>query len=81
MGQAKRELERWEDLKADVTRIGLSTGALDNDDDTGEVVRVEDPAAERHTYARATILQKRGALRGSLQEVRDAIKATLDEAD
>ena len=45
-----------------------------------ELVRTEDFGAERHAYARATILQKRGVINGSLQEVREAIKETLDEA-
>jgi hypothetical protein len=81
VGQAKREYERWEDLKSDVAGVAISTGALQLDEETDELVRVEDPSAERHAYARATILQKRGRLNGSLAEVREAIKEALDEGD
>jgi hypothetical protein len=80
MGQAKREFERWEDLKLDVAQIAVGTGALQYDDELDEFVRIEDSGAERHAYARATNWQKRGRLNGSLQEIREAIKETLDEA-
>jgi hypothetical protein len=80
MGQAKRESGRWEDLMDDVAAIGVRTGALRYDDDLDEFVRTEDSQAERHTYASATNRQKRGLLNGSLQEVREAIKETLDDA-
>jgi uncharacterized protein with HEPN domain len=69
-----------EDLKADVAAIGVRRGALWYDDDLDELVRTEDSQAERHTYASATNRQKRGLLNGSLQEVREAIKETLDDA-
>ncbi len=80
MSQVKRDWERWEDLKADVAAVAVGTGALQYAE-SDELVRTEDTSAERHTYARATILQKRGRLNGSLQEVREAIKQTLDEAE
>jgi hypothetical protein len=80
LGQAKNEGLRWEDLKADVAGIAVGTGALKYDDDLDELVRTEDAQAERHTYARATILKKRGLLTASRQEVTRAIKETLDKA-
>lgn len=80
MGQAKNEGLRWRDLKAHVADIAVGTGALKYDDDLDELVRTEDTQAERHTYARATILQRRGLLTASRQEVTRAIKETLDKA-
>ena len=80
MSQAKRDLERWEDLKSAVQDVAVSTGALTLDPETDESVCSEIPDAERHAYARATILQKQGRLDGTLPEVREAIEETLDEA-
>jgi len=65
-------------LQADVTDIAIGTGAISYDPDLDELVCTDN--AERHAYARATIRQKRGLLDGTLQEVREALKLSLDES-
>lgn len=77
MGAAKRDWERYEDLKNDVAKIAFDTGALRYDDE-GDVVCAFDANSERHAYARATVLCRSGRLCGTLDEIKELMKESLD---
>ena len=80
MGHAKRELERWEDLKSEVTQIAIGAGALAYDETSEEYSCAEDPSAEQLTRDCATVLHRIGRLPGTLEEVYQAIDEVLEEA-
>jgi hypothetical protein len=80
MGMAKREWERWEDLTAKARIIAEEVGAISIDSDTDEAEYNYDVEADRHAYARATILWKAGKLDGTRKEVVEAVKDALDNS-
>lgn len=81
MSMVKRQAEAFEDMRYDLIRIAIETGAVKLDDDDGETLITQCNAdAERHAYARATILCKRGRWDITLPEVRDVMRDILDGA-
>jgi hypothetical protein len=81
MGAAKREAEAFEEMKVDLARIAIATGAVHLDKEDGETLLTQCNAnAERHAYARLTNLCKRGRWTFSLPDVKDAMRDILDEA-
>jgi hypothetical protein len=81
MGAAKREAEAFEDMKNDLAQIAIATGAVKLDDEDGEtLITAYSADGERHAYARATILSKKGRWPFNLPDIRDAMRDILDEA-
>jgi hypothetical protein len=80
MSMVKRDAEAFEEMRHDLIQIALETGAVKLDDD-GETLRTQCNAdAERHAYARATVLCKRNRWDTDLPEMREVMREILDGA-
>lgn len=81
MSMVKRHAEAFEEMRQDLIQIALETGAVKWDDDDDERLRTQCNAdAERHAYARATILVKRNRWDTDLPEMKEVMRDILDGA-
>jgi hypothetical protein len=77
MSQVKSDLEEHRDLLAAIEVLGIEEGALSFDEGTDEVSTVEDDQAIKNFYARAFKEWAVGNLRGSAQDIFDAVTSAI----
>lgn len=83
MGMAKRQMEEFEELRHRLEEVAVDTGAIQYDDETDAFVSRWNGDAEKHAYARATILFRSGKLNlgdSELPEIRELLREILDGA-
>ena len=78
MGQAKRELERFDDLRAAIESMAVEVGALDRDPGTEEVSWSGDDDARKLAFAKVFQAWADGKIEGSAEEIFETAKEVLE---
>ena len=78
MGQAKRELERAEDLRSAIEAIAIDAKALDYDSDSDVVSSAADDDANKQAFAKIFQAWADGKIDGSPEEIFETAKEVLE---
>jgi hypothetical protein len=78
MSQVKRDLEEHDDLLAAIDVLGIEEKALVHDEDTDEVISLDDEQANKDFYARAFKEWAAGNISGDAEDIFDAVTAAIE---
>lgn len=81
MGRAKQQMLEMEEMVQQAVQVLVDTGAAERCYIHEEIYWLTgDDEAERHAYARGTIIANDGGVSGTREEFMTAIKRAIDEA-
>jgi hypothetical protein len=78
MSQVKRDLEEHDDLLSAIDVLGIEEKALVLDEDTNEVISLDDEQANKDFYARAFKEWAAGNISGDAEDIFDAVTAAVE---